>query len=80
MILEIPEQTQIEIKIQAIKKGVKTGDEALKEKERRIYYQDIVYKVCNLLEKATGSKIVCGTVEEPSTQVQSILERLIQGS
>lgn len=59
------------------------------EKERRTYYQDIVYTVCNLLD-STGvggtlrtegppkSRIVCGTANEPSTGVQDALRELIE--
>lgn len=46
----------------------------LDEKRRRIYYQNIVYHVCNSLDaidhKQPGAGIVCGTVDEPSTAVQ----------
>lgn len=49
------------------------------EKDRRIYYQDIVYKVCNALDKLTpGKHIVCGTIEEPSTDVQDRVEELVK--
>jgi len=47
-----------------------------KEKARRIYYQDIVYKSCNQLDRAfgrsvrEGTGIVCGTLEHPATEVQ----------
>ena len=47
------------------------------EKKRRVYYQDIVYAVCNSLDrcfaKRKGSLTVCGTIEEPSRQVQELL-------
>jgi hypothetical protein len=47
------------------------------EKERRVYYQDIVYTVCNKLDKMLGRKpgcgIVCGSLEMPSRQVQDAL-------
>jgi hypothetical protein len=53
------------------------------EKARRIYYQDIVYKVCNLLDKhfklKPGQGIVCGTVENPSTKVQDKISDIING-
>ena len=59
-------------------------DEVIKletEKDRRIYYQDIVYKVCNLLDKyhdrGPGTGLVCGTVEEPSNEVQDELATLL---
>ena len=45
----------------------------ISEKERRIYYQGIVYAVCNIIDRNIGSRIVCGTVESPSTDVQDYL-------
>lgn len=52
------------------------------EKDRRIYYQDLVYEVCRLIDVANGNMpgkgIVCGTVEEPSTQMQQAVTVLIQ--
>jgi hypothetical protein len=56
------------------------------EEDRRIYYQDIVYAVCNALDrcfvKRPGKGIVCGTVEAPSKQVQEhmaiVVERCIE--
>jgi hypothetical protein len=50
------------------------------EKSRRIYYQDIVYAVCNALDRIDGRKpgqgIVCGTFDSPSDQVQRRMEAL----
>lgn len=46
------------------------------EKRRRVYYQDIVYQICNALDRMGGT-IVCGTVEEPSTAVQTRVLGLI---
>lgn len=54
------------------------------EKKRRIYYQDIVYSVCGMLDEANGNHIsrgtgvVCGTVDEPSTEVQEQMRQLIE--
>ena len=52
-----------------------------KEKERRIYYQDIVYHVCNKLDwtkdRKPGMGIVCGTVDEPSHEVQDEMDELV---
>ena len=54
------------------------------EKQRRIYYQDIVYNVCSQLDAALrlhitrGNGIVCGTVEEPSTEVQDMLTQILK--
>jgi len=52
-----------------------------REKERRVYYQDIVYAVCNLLDShlgyTPGQGIVTGTVETPSTMVSDTLEKVL---
>ena len=55
----------------------------VEEKERRIYYQDIVYTVCNFLDKIDGKRtgrngIVCGTADSPSRAVQDRMELLVQ--
>ena len=51
------------------------------EKERRVYYQNIVYAVCNLLDShlgyTPGQGIVTGTVETPSTMVSDTLEKVL---
>jgi hypothetical protein len=48
------------------------------EKGRRIYYQNIIYAVCISLERALGlhNRIVVGTVEEPSTELQTRIDEL----
>ena len=57
-------------------------DEMKTEKERRIYYQDIVYHVCYALdlidEKQPGHGIVCGTADEPNTDVFDRMKVLVQ--
>lgn len=59
--------------------------ELQKEKERRVYYQDIVYNVCRTIDRSgrmmlgdgeKQSPVVCGTIEDPSTQVQQEIEVL----
>ena len=40
------------------------------EKRRRVYYQEIVYFVCNAIDSIFAGTVVCGTIEEPSEQVQ----------
>lgn len=46
------------------------------EKDRRIYYQNIVYAVCGCLDEINdnhfnrGTGIVCGNVNEPTREVQ----------
>ena len=49
-----------------------------KEKSRRIYYQDIVYYVCNILDKFREEKIVCGTVDSPSYEVQNMMDTILE--
>lgn len=50
------------------------------ERLRRIYYQDIVYSVCNSLDRIFGNRptrgegIVCGTLEKPTKQVQEAMK------
>jgi hypothetical protein len=54
------------------------------ERHRRIYYQDIVYDVCRHLDEIDGDKIskgfgiVCGSVGEPSTEVQRRMKQLAE--
>lgn len=58
-------------------------DQESEEKRRRVYYQDIVYAVCNQLDRAFGKLVtrgegtVCGTVDQPSTQVQDLVKELV---
>jgi hypothetical protein len=53
------------------------------ERDRRIYYQDIVYAVCNQLDRAFGKRVtrgegtVCGSIEEPSQEVQVLMKELV---
>lgn len=47
------------------------------EKERRVYYQGIVYSACNLLDRIFTPPLVCGTKDEPSTQLQMRLGALV---
>lgn len=55
--------------------------EPTSEKARRVYYQDIVYSVCSVLDEIDGRKagsgIICGTAETPSTEVQDRMKRLL---
>lgn len=48
------------------------------EKERRIYYQDIVYKVCNIIDAHRGkrSMLACGTIDAPHDEVQVAVKEL----
>lgn len=50
------------------------------EKRRRVYYQSIVYAVCNKLDSCNGKTtgIVCGTVKEPSTDTEDALEAVLR--
>jgi hypothetical protein len=53
-------------------------EELAKEKERRVYYQNIVYSVCNALDVIEGSHVVCGTAGSPTTEVQDAMLRLVE--
>lgn len=46
------------------------------EKSRRVYYQDIVYHVCNVLDRLYPSEkhVACGTVNSPTTNVQTMMD------
>lgn len=46
------------------------------EKQRRVYYQNIVYSVCNSLDRIFGTHVVCGTIGEPHTEVEDLLRVL----
>lgn len=54
------------------------------EKRRRIYYQNIVYHVCNSLDRIFGKRttrgewIVCGTIDEPTGQVEAAMQIIEQ--
>lgn len=64
-----------------IQKAMAAWEAATKEEQRRrIYYQNIVYKVCNWLDRIFGKRItrgegiVCGTVDTPSTEVEAAMQ------
>jgi len=49
------------------------------ESARRVYYQNIVYDICNILDRYQGGKsksLVCGTVNSPTTEVQDAVRKL----
>lgn len=50
------------------------------EKKRRVYYQHIVYSVCNMLDQIDGRHpgncIVCGTAEEQYNDVEAKIQQL----
>lgn len=46
-----------------------------REKDARVYYQNIVYAVCNALDKMHGGTLTCGTLETPSTEVQEAMKK-----
>lgn len=48
----------------------RTAEELMREKAARLYYQDIVYTVCNWLDNALNQKTVCGTPDDPTQGVQ----------
>lgn len=49
------------------------------EKLLRIYYQSIVYDVCNIIDRhrGDGKQTVCGTTTEPFNDVQYTLSALL---
>ncbi len=55
-----------------------------REKDARIYYQNIVYAVCSALDwiddktVTNGTGIVCGTLETPTTEVQDRMKKLVE--
>ena len=53
-------------------------DDPANEKRRRVYYQDIVYSVCNDLDKILPGTTVCGSWAEPSTEVQDRMKALLK--
>jgi len=48
------------------------------EQRHRVYYQNIVYDVCNRLDAVLGGKTVCGTADSPTTQVVERLAEVIE--
>lgn len=48
---------------------------------QRVYYQDIVYSICSSLDRLDGKKpgqgIVCGTADEPNTDVLKRIDAMI---
>ena len=50
------------------------------EKSRRVYYQNIVYEICRIVDQATGKSgtdyTICGTVENPSDELQKAVRAL----
>lgn len=46
------------------------------EKKRRLYYQDIVYRVCLVLDRFVGKRVACGTAESPTTEVEVAINKL----
>ena len=49
------------------------------EKDRRIYYQNIVYAICTMLDAELDTRLVAGTVEYPSTEVQDKVAEVLSG-
>lgn len=56
-------------------------DKLRREFNARIYYQDIVYHVCNVLDRIDGKRVggglVCGTLETPTQEVQERMDKLL---
>lgn len=53
-----------------------------REKKAREYYQEIVYHICQVLDRIDGKEpghgVVCGTLETPSTEVQERMDKLVE--
>lgn len=49
------------------------------EKDRRVYYQGIVYAVCNELDRTRRktNRLVCGTADAPNANVQAAVKELV---
>jgi hypothetical protein len=52
-------------------------NDAAKEKQRRIYYQNIIYEICNKLDEVYTPKTVCGTIDCPSTETQARVAHIV---
>ncbi len=58
-------------------------NEVEQEKENRVYYQDIVYAICNTIDGWRGVSVnsgqttCCGCVSSPGTGVQDYVEAMI---
>ena len=51
------------------------------EKEKRIYYQNIVYRVCAVLDALDGNRpgnsLCCGSADSPCDDVERRMEKLL---
>jgi len=74
----VHQQKWLKEKIEAEDERAAAIARAEAEKSRRVAYQTIVYSVCNLLDTATGSKIVCGDGDNPTREVQDTVTVLIK--
>lgn len=45
---------------------------------RRLYYQDLIYKICNLIDPLFNSATIVGTVERPSLELLDRIKQLRQ--
>lgn len=54
----------------------------LTEKDRRIYYQGLVYDVCNIVDRymPEGKKVYCGSAEAPTNNFIQHLEQILKES
>lgn len=59
--------------------GERASQEARDEYRRRIYYQNIVYEVCNELDKHYSTITISGTADNPSTHVIDRLRGVLNG-
>lgn len=77
---ESRDSSQLELAVGVPFVYVHTDHKATTEKDRRVYYQSIVYEVCNILDNVRdfdASRLVCGTHDNPSTEIRNRLEKLV---
>ncbi|KKN01220.1 hypothetical protein LCGC14_1129840 [marine sediment metagenome] len=50
------------------------------EKQRRIYYQSIIYAICDAVDEYHGSRqrVLCGSVDDPSDELQKTVSGLLK--
>ena len=46
------------------------------EKQRRVYYQDLVYHACNCIDRVLGGSTVCGTADWPTSEFKERMDLL----
>jgi len=67
--------------LEALAKAERLKDEAELEKKRRVYYQDIVYYACNVIDAIFKpilgcERVVCGCLDAPTRGVQESMDKI----